>query len=69
MTGNPRPTVAWELNGKILDNRVLEVLVIVDVQLEDVGMYRCVANNILNSTSSATVILSVSGELSAERVN
>ena len=60
--GNPRPVVSWTKGGDAVntgDPRInvsftgnTSSLIIVSVVQADQGLYRCVANNIVNTTTS-----------------
>uniref|UniRef100_A0A914V4A2 Ig-like domain-containing protein n=1 Tax=Plectus sambesii TaxID=2011161 RepID=A0A914V4A2_9BILA len=59
--GPPTPTIAWMLNGKLLENAPAShngksVLKIEALQEKDVGTYTCIARNDIGSTSATAVV-------------
>ncbi|KAM9376050.1 protogenin B-like [Pholidichthys leucotaenia] len=70
VTSNPPATITWELNQSalppqtdrlaVLPNGVLQIY---NVQLEDAGLYRCVATNNANVLKSKEATLTVSQEV------
>ena len=68
MSGAPAPDVVWTKNGKLLSSNQKELtnfttvesqLVIRRVRMDDVGKYRCVANNSMGTEKSRAAALSL----------
>jgi hypothetical protein len=57
--GNPQPTIEWLRDGDIIGNEARQKLEIPQVELEDRGMYQCVARNSEGSVSSLIVVLNI----------
>ena len=57
--GNPQPSIRWFRDGVLIEDEVQQKLEIAQADLDDRGMYQCIATNDEGSVSSLIVVLNI----------